>query len=317
MARKISMDIDEISEILTDKGVEEALYNDSEKEIVSSLVPMFIDMVRQVERLVRNKKIHFDINIVEKVILDFGGQEIPGLWKLMDEYGFKTRNKELIGYEIEKGIPCVDVFDCIMDIYLLEAYRGTVEAPNLSPFGREPGFHRTWVGRLAISSILALLLVLAAGFYGMGEVESMSSRKRALESRFSNLEKSRKRLLESIEKEKRARAEAKRRLADIRKDIARFKEAMKMLGDIKEDAARRQQTLKDVDMVLERYAIMCKEMEQNGSKSMRVDLVVPFEERERIASFMKDIKAKGYRSVETDLVLLEGNLYHSEVRIER
>ena len=138
-----------------------------------------------------------------------------------------------------------------------------------------------------------------------------------LKKRLSSLEKSEKELIDSIKKEKDIRQREKKRISEIEEDLERFEKAIKRLGGIKHKSVQRQKMFKDVDQVMQKYNIMCKELEQNASLSIDVDLVVPYERRETIARIMKDINAKGYKSVDTDLILLEGNLYHSRVKITR
>ena len=317
ISRKVSIDIERVTKILKEKGLEESLYSESEKEIYSAIVLVFTDIVRQIERLIRNKKIYFDLDGIDRMILDFDGRELPGFWKLIDDYGLKSGTKESISHKIDDTLPCTSSFDCIKDLYLLEVYRGVIEAPNLSPYRREAPFWDTWVGKLAISSLLSLAIVFALGFYISQKTQQMNRYNSLLKKRLSSLEKSEKELIDSIKKEKDIRQREKKRISEIEEDLERFEKAIKRLGGIKHKSVQRQKMFKDVDEVMQKYNIMCKELEQNASLSIDVDLVVPYERRETIAQFMKDIKAKGYKSVDTDLILLEGNLYHSRVKITR
>ena len=107
------------------------------------------------------------------------------------------------------------------------------------------------------------------------------------------------------------------KLLAINNKIISFKEAVKVLERLKKKTQDRQEMLKDINSIMKNYHIMSSSMDLNNSKIMTIEVIVPYEKRYEIASLMSDIKVKGYKSVKTDLISLDKNLYRSRIVIQK
>ncbi len=57
--------------------------------------------------------------------------------------------------------------------------------------------------------------------------------------------------------------------------------------------------------------------EENESKRIIVDIVVPARERYKIAAFMKELEKRGYRMVDTQMIERKNSDYHSRIEVSR
>jgi hypothetical protein len=106
-------------------------------------------------------------------------------------------------------------------------------------------------------------------------------------------------------------------LAKVEQEVLAFDEAADVMLLLKDSRIKRRQMLKDVDEAMRHYALSAVRLDQNGSKSMEVEVLTHYGEREKIAKFMKRLSDEGYASVGTREIKLNEDLYQSRVRIVR
>jgi hypothetical protein len=72
-----------------------------------------------------------------------------------------------------------------------------------------------------------------------------------------------------------------------------------------------------VDQALAHYELVLTDLKQTGPDTLYATVLVPFEQRQRIAQFMQEVKRRGYRTVDTGLIQLEKDLYRSTVEVKK
>ena len=315
VALKAKVTPEVLLEALAEKGLEENLYAPDERLVYAAIAKWMADVVERVAQTVNHKRGIFALTGVDAVHLDFEGGEIPGLWALMDGYGFAQSRKGLL-------ICCEKVeanrrHTAVAGLYALAAAEGKLTPLNLTVFEKKPPLWSSHVGKMLVGMGIAAALTLAAGGYLQWQLDRLDAKASNLQSRYAQIKARTKNLHKKLMALKKERKDLQNRLAQHRRTIDTYDEAVDVMALIIDSKKRRWQMFKDVDLALQRYNLMATSMEQNGSKSMAVEVLTPFEERENIAKFMKRLIEKGYRSVRTERIQLDKNLYRSRVEITR
>jgi len=316
MSKKIGISKERLRDILIEQGLNENLYIDRDKNIYYKLYSMFIDIMRQIDRFIKNRVSYFDFNKIDTIILDFDGDKIENFWILLDEYGFYSSKKEI--FLFEDGNRCRGGLECIKNLYISFVSQGVItDAPNLTPFGKRPLFISTYIGKLSLSIFISLLIVIILGLYYEYRLDRLNSKNIQLRETLSKLEdkaKDYKNILNSLKRDIKRDGD---RLIKIEKDTVEFEKAIKRLVDIRVSTKERQKMIRDINMVMSRYHIMSSSVDINDSKIFTIEVIVPYKKRYEIASLMSDIKTKGYKSVKTDSIILNKDLYRSRIVIKR
>ncbi len=315
VALKAQVTPEVLLQALAEKGMEENRYAPDERLIYTTIAKWMADVSERVAQTVNHKRGIFALMGVDAVHLDFDGQEIPGLWALMDGYGFT---------ESRKGpLVCCDKVEpqkrhtAVAGLYALAAANRKLEPLNLTVFEKKPPLLASHAGKLLGGIGVAAALTLALGAYLEWELERLNAKASSLESRYAQIEARTKNLHKKLKALKKEQKDLQNRLARHKRTIDTYDEAVDVMALIIDSKKRRWQMFKDVDSAMRRYNLMATSMEQNGSKGMAVDVLTPFNERENIAKFMKQLIEKGYRSVRTERIQLDKNLYRSRVEITR
>ena len=313
ISKKSGILLSKLIDILQEKGLDESRYDESQKSIYNVIYLIFLDIMRQMERLLRSKSAYFDISVIESIILDFDDYDIVGFAQILKEYGFEVNNVERL--KVKESIYAPSQYEYLKNIYLKLAVKGVIDAPNLSPFKRQPPIYKRWIGISIIVLVITILLNISYGIYMEYRYTQLSYENALLRSRLQKIHKKVKVYKESIKKSKTILKDERQKIFQTKNSIINFKRAVSKLADIKTKTLISQNMLRDVNIVMKKYSIMCSSLEQNNSRVLAVDLIVPYDKRDNIASFMKDMKIKGYKSVATDEIILDKDLYRSSVKI--
>ncbi|WP_457595934.1 hypothetical protein [Hydrogenimonas sp.] len=315
LALKADVSPEALRETLRTRGLEAKAYGPDEGRLLKVLQESFVQMVERVAHTVGHKRGLFGFEGVDRVWLDFEKSEIPGLWELMEGYGFDTAAKGPLA--CCETLPPEAQHAGVEALYLQSAAEGHLEAPNLTLFTRRPPWWRSHTGRFAAAVAAAVLLVGGYGFYTSWLLDEAESERAALQARLDATKSETKRLQRELKRVRRAKEAAARALEERRMALMAFDEAADTMGLIKASALKRRQMVRDVDEALKRFKLSALSMEQNGSRRMRVEILTRYERREDIARFMKRLADEGYGSVGTREIWLDDTLYQSGVEIVR
>jgi len=315
MSKKIGIKLELLRNVLIKRGLNENLYKGRERIVYDKIYSMFIDIMRQIDRLIRSKSQYFELSKIDTMILDFEENTIPNFWELLDDYGFYNTKKEILLFRDNDN--CIDDLECIKNLYILYTARGIIDAPNLTPFKERPKLISTWVGKLFGSIFISILLILSLELYFHYKLHQLNTRNIELDLELSQLKKKAKEYRKVIKSLKSEIKSDREKLLNINNKIISFKEAVRVLERLKRETQNRQEMLKDINSIMQNYHIMSSSMDINNSKIMTIEVIVPYEKRYEIASLMSDIKVKGYKSVKTDLISLDKNLYRSRIVIQK
>ncbi len=302
-------------EALGEKGIEQERYAPDERLLYTAAAEWMAGVMDRVTQTVNHKRGIFGLTGVDAIYLDFEGREIPGLWALLDGYGFvESRKGPLICCD---KVDAALRHDAIAALYALAAAQKRLTPLNLTIFEKRPPFIASHVGKLLAAMGIAAVLTLAAGGYLEWELSRLTAKEATLKGRYAHIQKQTESLRKELATLKKRRKALQQKLARRERTIDAYDEAVDVMARIIESKKRRWQIFKDVDLAMRRYGLLATSMEQNGSKAMTVDVLTPFVKRDNIARFMKRLLQKGYRSVRTDRIELDKDIYRSRVEIVR
>lgn len=315
IALKAQVSVEALKESLRQRGLEREKYGPDESLLVTTIQDTFANMTERIAQTVNHKRGIFGIGSVDTILIDFEQETIPGLWELFDGYGFEESRKGALSC-CETLEPSLQ-HEGVEALYLLAAAQERLEAPNLTIFEKRPGFWRSHTGKFVAAAGLATLVTVGWGAFEQRELEGWQTRHADLETRLMEVEEKSKYFRKKLLEERAARDAVAEKLKEARQSIMAFDEAADAMMLIKASKAKRQKMMRDVVETLRKYSLSATSMEQNGSKSMKVEILTSYAKRDRIAKFMKDLVDRGYENVGTEAIRLDKDVYQSRVEIVR
>ncbi|WP_353661785.1 hypothetical protein [Hydrogenimonas sp. SS33] len=315
LATRAGVTVEVVEETLKTRGLEAERFGPDERLLLTTIQEEFEGIVRRIGQAVSHKRGIFGFGGVDTVLLDFGGAEIPGLWELLDGYGFEESRKGVVS--CCPKLPAESQHEGVEALYLLAAFKKEVEAPNLTIFEKPTPFLRTHTGLFLSAVAAALLAVAGYGLYLAAELGEQQREAERLQREYDTARKSFERLGSQLKQEKAERDVLQKEVKRKNLELMAYDEAADAMMLIEDSKRRRRQMMRDVDTALAEYRLSATSLEQNGSKRMRVDILTGYSDRDRIAKFMKRLAEKGYSSVGTDAIRLDKDVYRSSVEIVR
>ncbi|WP_201352408.1 hypothetical protein [Hydrogenimonas urashimensis] len=315
IALKAQVSVEALKESLRQRGLEKEKYGPDETLLVTVIQDAFANIVERVAQTVNHKRGIFGIGKVDTILLDFEQETIPGLWELFDSYGFEESRKG--------ALSCCEALEAPLQhrgveaLYLLASAQGKLEAPNLTIFEKRPGFLGSHTGKFVMAAGVAALMTAGWGLFEQMELDGLRTKQDALQVRLLSVEEKSRYFRKKLLEERARRDRVAQKLKKEKQTIMAIDEAADAMMLIKASKAKRQKMMKDVLEAMRRYRLSATSMEQNGSRTMRVDIVTSYARRDRIAKFMKDLVDRGYESVGTDAIRLDEDVYQSRVEIVR
>jgi len=306
-----------IMAMLAEKGLDASAYALEESLAMTAIRDALETAIDRIVQTVNHKRGIFGISSVDRIYLDFEGGKIPGLWTLFDEYGFAESDKRLLTCG-GRTWPEAEVETCCALRYAEAAAEGRIEEPvNLTIFERKPAFLSTAVGRFVAAVAVAMLLVAGGGGYLTWRLDTLKQQRQGLEKEYGKIARRATEMKNRLKALRQRREALRKQVENGEREIDAYDEAADVMELIVASKLKRRQMIKDVDEALARERISAVSMEQNGSKRMAIEVLVPYKERDRVARFMGHLIDMGYTGVQTDLISLDKDVYRSVVEIVR
>ena len=315
IALKADVTTEVLEEALRNRGLDADKYGPDERLLLAAVQEAFAKIAERVTQTVNHKRGIFGFDSVDSIRLDFGQSEIPGLWELLDGYGFEESRKSPLA--CCESLAPEEQHEGVEALYLLSAAEGKLEAPNLTIFERRTPFLKTHTGRFVAAVAASVLLLGVAGFAMLNERADAEAQVRQLQQRHAETKKKYDRLAKALKAERERLDAAKRALEKKRMELLAYDEAADTMALIEASKRSRQKMMRDVDRALAKYRLTASSLEQNGSRRMAVDVMTPYDTRDRIAKFMQALYEKGYGSVQTRSIERDGDIYRSRVEVVR
>ncbi|MCF6201676.1 MAG: hypothetical protein L3J42_06100 [Hydrogenimonas sp.] len=315
IAAKANVTSEVVKEALKNRGLESEAYGSDELLLIETLQDSFSKIVERVAQTVNHKRGVFAIKGVDRLYLDFERSAIPGLWELFDSYGFDGSSKGalLCCEELEPARE----HNGVEALYILAAAEEKVEACNLTIFEKKRGFLKSHTGKFLAVSAAALLLSMGYTLLKESELEAIESENGALLANLNSLKERAARMRKVLAQEKRGLEAAAAKLKESKEKIMALEESLDAALLIEESKIYRREMTEDINRAMAKERLLASSFEQNGSKRVEVEILSSYAGRDRIAKFMKELLGMGYRSVGTETIKLDEDLYSSKVEIVR
>lgn len=314
MARKVGMDLPKLKKELHAKGLVQANYPLDEIDTFLKLQAIFAKAIERIVHTVNARRSLFGFAGVDRLLIDFEGTKIEGLAEMFEAYGLELQSAGPL--QIEGADPVrIHAFALAQTVAQSEA--GTLDALNLTIFERQPSWFRRIGGKFALTAAASLIVAAVHPLYLWQLDASQRQQIGQLDRQVRAITAEAKKFKQQL-KEAQAANEARRKQRDaLAREADTFEASLDALPLIVQMHRARQTMTNDVVAALARYRLSVLQMDQNGSKTMRVHLSASYAQRDDIAKFMKRLLEAGYQNISTRQIILDETAYESIVEIER
>lgn len=314
LARKLNIDIDVLIDMLHSKGLNKGLYEDEleQYEIIHESFSVFF---KRLGATLRQQKSFLDASSIQRISLDFEGMSIPGLWDMLDEHDLVKSKKSILNpYKTNNS---ENIHRRICAEYLLSIEQEKIEnAPNLTLFEAQKPFYKTYSAML-FASMFAVMIFLAGWWYVQElNAEAIEAKRMVLQKEYDGLDIIKKSYRSKITKAEKLLNQRIEAIKEPKLYIENFKKAVDGIYEVQYAAIARRKMLEDVNKIMKHYALHADTFEQSEGKKISILVRSNYNDRERIAQFMNDIKLAGYPRVFTRLIERDESSYSSLVEIE-
>lgn len=314
LSKKCGIEIAKLKEYLSQKGLKMENYAPEEMNIFDVLQERFYKNMEKIVYAINYKRSYFGIDQIDNVYLDFDGGEIDGLEALLIAAGLQGEaNVKPLQYQgLEPKESAL-----LLAIEYIGTYNEQDQVLNFTIFERKKPIYT--YRSLQVGALLLLLVLLygaGAGYleYQKMQYEEILQQKKAQLARVRKKNRALMTQLKKIQQQKR-KALKKKELALAQKELAQLTlDAIPMIEASKQE---RQKMMNDIVEALYKYRLTTKDIDQNGTTSIKVDLVSKYDQRQKIGKFINYLLQKGYKNITTKEITREENFYESLVEVRQ
>ncbi len=313
LSQKIGLELAQLKELLTTKGLDKDLYSPDEFLQMGNIEDELLKIIERVSHTVSHKRGVFKLETIDRIYLDFEGCDIPNFLDSFDNYGYESATKELLDVfeNVEKGMKNF----ALNALYALGGVQDRYRVLNQSIYERKPPFIKTNVGQFSTIMLLSMSLACAYPIYAYMELEKLNEEQNRLETDIKKIEKITKKLYKNLKQERVKRDELKKDKLYAISKIDSYDKIVNSLERFNQKTLIRQKMMKDVNIAMKKYALSSKYLKFRNSNSISVHIVTKYNNRYNIARFIKELISDGYSNVYTKKVEKTENYYESFVEI--
>ena len=313
IARKIGVDVVQMRETLSNKGVKDEFYNDDEFIQMSDIQEEIAKLVERIAHSIGHKRGIFGLDTIHHIYLDFEGLDIPGFLELFDSYGYEEAKKEILDpfKDVEIGMKHY----ALNAKYALVVADGQLEPVNLTVYNRRPPFFKTQVGFFTIVMVIAIVLSAIYPIYAYFELTTLEEQESKLKSDVSKMKKQTKTFHVKLKQLKKERDAIKAKTIKKEGKIKALGNMIVALEDFDNDTFIRQQILQNVNKAMRKYKLSSRKFEFKKPNVLIVQIIASSEKRDSISGFIKELISCGYSKVTINKIQKNGTYYESFVEI--
>ena len=314
LSKKLGIEITRLKSILSQKGVDAQNYTPEEMHLFDTLQEAIFKNVEKIVYAVNFKRSYFGLDHIDRLIVDFGGELIPGLRNMFLSFGVE-------GEWIEQPLSCCSFKAKEASLAVEAAYVAHYdEMPhrlNFTFFERKKPLWRYRVVQLAAALLLLVAGIGALWAYIYKQSGELSHQIAQKERRLASLKKNNARLFEKLKNLKAQKAELQKQIAQLEERIAIYQDTLDAIPFVEKNKIAREKMMNDIVEALYRFRLSTKSIEQNGTKFANVDILSQNEQREKIARFIRYLLQKSYKNVQTKKIERIDDLYESRVKVAK
>lgn len=314
-SQDIYLNIDELYELLLSKGLDQTHYAQDETDLFNAMESIFSDILTKVQNVAMHNRNVFEFDKIDRVFFSTKSGRIKGLKEFILNFGLG--DVDILDFNLFKEKQEDNFLDKIVASYGLDKLKEKSEEQNVSIFKRKPSFLKTQSGKLIASVTGLLLIALGAYLYLDILVTHLKNEESQLTSRYSALQQSAnlykttiKKKIDQIKKIKEEIVRQDQILENIKNSISKLE---KMRGVDNTYIS----FLTKVNALLQKYGLHTKSIKQIDKKYMEIEVISTYENRDKIANFLRELMRKGFLNVKTSEIKLDHKNYISKIGIER
>lgn len=313
-AQDIHVTKEKLSDILKDKGFKEELYAQNESAIFIEIANIFSEVFTKINNVAMHNRSVFGFDQIDRIFFSTRKGRIKGLKEFVLNFGFT--DTQVLDFNLFREKQDSDFLDKIVCSYGLDKFKQNSNKQNITIFKRPPSLLETRSGKLILSIVVFVLILSGIYIYFQHESDSLENQKSILESRYNSIQKRAKRY-------KRDTREKTKEIVAIKKNMEKqnivfenIKSSIDKLEEMKGHDSSYTKFLVSVNLLLQKYQLKTKSIEQIGSKKMTVEVKSDYNNRDKISKFLKSLINKGFVNVKTNEIKLDNDKYISKIEIE-
>jgi len=313
-AKDIDITKEKLSDILKDKGFKQELYAEKESAIFIEIERIFSEIFTKINNVAMHNRSVFGFDNIDRIFFSTKKGRIKGLKEFILNFGFT--DVQVLDFNLFREKQDSDFLDKIVCSYGLDNFKQNSNKQNITIFKRPPSLLETQFGKLILSVVVFLFILSGVYIYFQHESDSLENQKSTLESKYNSIQKRAKIY-------KRETREKTKEIIAIKKDMQKqsivfenIKSSIDKLEEMKGHDSSYTKFLVSVNLLLQKYQLKTKSIEQIGSKKMTVEVKSDYNNRDNISKFLKSLIKKGFVNVKTDEIKLDDNRYISKIEIE-
>lgn len=315
LAKEIGVDEKRCATMLRKYGLVEEAYPEEERPFIDQLQAVFSKQVEKIVHTINHKRGLFGIEGIERIFIDFKGNELFGLEEVFAAYGMENlESKPLVCNSDD--LANTHRFIKAMYIYLCENNR-MHNALNLTPYERQAPWLKRHSSHLILSTAAAVLIALIHPGYFYIQDSIFDEKISELNMRVVSMEAKTKSLgikLKALQKEVKQDEAKVLGMKDVNKVHQITLDTLPLLMNTR---YIRQKMMYDALDMLNLHKLSTVSMEQNSTESMKIHVIADYTSRDKIAKFMKAWMASGYKEARTKEIYLDENIYESKIEVHR
>ena len=315
IAQNTNVKIEDIRDMLANKGVQEDLYTPEEFIQMGNIQEELSKVVERISHSIGHKRGIFGLEHVDRIYLDFDGLDIPGFLELFSQYGYENAKKS--NFDFFEEVESTQKHNALKALYALGYAQEKYTAPNLTIFPRKPNFLTTHAGQF--SAILASSLLISVAFlsYESFSLQNLQEKNSQLTSDVSVMDTKTQKTQKSLLKVRKERKELKTKKTDAQSRLKSYVTLVDTLEDFESKTLQRQHMIKDIDMAMKKYSLSSKKFNYMDNDKVVIQIITKYDKRDTIAKFIKTLISKGYSHVQTSKVEKNESYYESFVEVQR
>ncbi len=314
IAQKVGIELVKLKTLLVSKGLVAENYPPEEKHIFNALQEVIFANVEKIIYAFNFKRSFFNIERIDRLLIDFEGEEIKGLRELFLSFALEgeLRYERISCCNMEQK----EVSLAIEALYVAK-YEELDQRLNFTFYERKKPLYTYDIVRFA--GVLTLFIFLGVGgyFYLLQHLNRLQQTIAVKEQLLNKLKKENSRYLAVIKKLKHKRASLQKKQQLLQSELELYQDTLDTIPFIQNAKLQREQMMNDIIEALFTFHLSTKAIEQNGTKFTYVDLLSKENEREKIAKFMRYLLNKNYTHIQTDGITYIKGVYFSRIKVAK
>ena len=313
-AADININLEKLSDILQNKGLKQELYEQNESSIFLELEKIFSEVLTKINNVALHNRSVFGFDNIDRIFFSTKNGRIKGLREFI--FNFGLTDIEIRDFNLFKEKQESDFLDKVVCSYGLDKYNKNSNKQNITIFKRPPSFLTTQLGKVTLFLIGFVLILFGVYLYFQQELNNLENQKNILDAKYQSIQKRAKIYKKEIRKKTQ---EIKKIKKDIEKQNIVFKNikvSIDKLDKMKGSGSNYTDFLAKVNLLLQKYQLKARSIEQTGYKKINIEVISGYNNRDKIAKFLKSLINEGFVNVVTHEIKLDDDKYISKIGIE-